>query len=84
MQAISKVENKITYITNNMEKNIFSLRQLVLSSCWHCWIVLHLPWDAAEKIHWALPFDQNPWMEPYIRMNMDLQKGATSDFEKDL
>jgi hypothetical protein len=36
------------------------------------------------KIHRALRFDQSPWMEPYIRMNTDLRKQATSDFEKDL
>jgi len=36
------------------------------------------------KIHRALRFRQNPWMEPYIRMNTELRKAATSDFEKDL
>ena len=35
------------------------------------------------KIHRALRFDQNPWMEPYIRMNTELRKKAASDFEKD-
>ena len=36
------------------------------------------------KIHRALRFDQSPWMEPYIRMNTELRKRTTSDFEKDL
>ena len=36
------------------------------------------------KVHRALRFDQSPWMEPYIRMNTELRKDATSDFEKDL
>lgn len=36
------------------------------------------------KIHRALRFQQSPWMEPYIRMNTELRKKATSDFEKDL
>ena len=36
------------------------------------------------KIHRVLAFDQSPWMEPYIRMNTELRKQATSDFEKDL
>ena len=36
------------------------------------------------KVHRALKFNQSPWMEPYIRMNTDLRKKATSDFEKDL
>ena len=36
------------------------------------------------KVHRALRFDQSPWMEPYIRMNTELRKRATSDFEKDL
>ena len=37
-----------------------------------------------KKIHQALHFEQSPWMEPYIQMNTDLWKKATSDFEKDL
>ena len=37
-----------------------------------------------KKIHRALRFEQHPWMEPYIRMNTELRKKATSDFEKDL
>ncbi|XP_064611826.1 uncharacterized protein LOC135475816 [Liolophura sinensis] len=37
-----------------------------------------------EKIHFALRFGQSPWMEPYIRMNTELRKQATSSFEKDL
>ena len=35
------------------------------------------------KVHRALRFDQSPWMEPYIRMNTELRKDATTDFEKD-
>ena len=37
-----------------------------------------------KKVHRALRFNQSPWMEPYIRMNTELRKEATSDFEKDL
>ena len=37
-----------------------------------------------KKVHRALRFEQSPWMEAYIRMNTDLRKQATSDFEKDL
>ena len=36
------------------------------------------------KIYRVLRFHQSPWMEPYIRMNTDLRKKASSDFEKDL
>ena len=36
------------------------------------------------KIHRAIRFRQSPWMEPYIRMNTELRKRATSDFETDL
>ena len=37
-----------------------------------------------KKIHRALCFKQSPWMEPYIRMNTEFRKQASSDFEKDL
>ncbi|KAK3772394.1 hypothetical protein RRG08_031418 [Elysia crispata] len=37
-----------------------------------------------RKVHRALRFEQSPWMEPYIRMNTELRKQATSAFEKDL
>ena len=36
------------------------------------------------KVHRALRFDQSPRMEPYSRMNTELRKDATSDFEKSL
>ena len=41
-------------------------------------------WMKLKKIHRALCFEQSPWMEPYIRMNTELRKQATSAFEKDL
>ena len=37
-----------------------------------------------KKVHRALRFDQSPWMESHIRMNTELRKRATSDFESDL
>ena len=37
-----------------------------------------------KKIHRVLRFDERPWMEPYIRMNTELRKKATSTFEKNL
>ena len=36
------------------------------------------------KVHYALRFDQSPWMELYIRMHTELRKKVASDFEKDL
>ena len=34
-----------------------------------------------KKVHSVLAFDQEDWMEPYIRLNTELRKRATSDFE---
>ena len=36
------------------------------------------------KVRRALIFQQSRWMEPYIRLNTELRKKATSGFEKDL
>ena len=36
-----------------------------------------------KKVHRVLEFDQEPWMEPYIRMNTEFRKQARSDFETD-
>ena len=41
--------------------------------------VLSQPGDAPEVIE----FDQEPWTEPYIRMNTEFRKQAKSDFETD-
>ena len=35
-----------------------------------------------KKVHSVLAFDQEDWVEPYIRLNTELSKKATSDFEK--
>ena len=36
-----------------------------------------------KKVHRVLEFDQEPWMEPYIRMNTEFRKQAKTDFETD-
>ena len=36
-----------------------------------------------KKVHRVKEFDQEPWMEPYIRMNTEFRKLAKSDFETD-
>ena len=35
-----------------------------------------------KKVHKVLEFEQECWMEPYIRMNTEFRKRATTDFEK--
>ena len=35
------------------------------------------------KVHRVIEFDQEPWMEPYIRINTEFRKLAKSDFETD-
>ena len=37
-----------------------------------------------SKVHRVLEFNQEPWMAPYIEMNAELRKQASSDFEIDL
>jgi len=36
-----------------------------------------------KKVHRVIEVDQEPWMEPYIRMNTEFRKQAKSDFETD-
>ena len=36
-----------------------------------------------KKVHQVIEFDQEPWMEPYIRMNTEFRKQAKSDFKTD-
>ena len=36
-----------------------------------------------KNVHRVIEFDQEPWMEPYIRMNTEFRKQAKSDFETD-
>ena len=36
-----------------------------------------------KKVHRLLEFNQEPWIEPYIRMNTEFRKQAKSDFETD-
>jgi len=36
-----------------------------------------------KKVHRVLEFDQESWMEPYIRMNTEFRKQAKSNFETD-
>ena len=36
-----------------------------------------------KKVHRVIEFDQEPWTEPYIRMNTEFRKQAKSDFETD-
>ena len=36
-----------------------------------------------KTVHRVTEFDQEPWMEPYIRMNTEFRKQAKSDFETD-
>ena len=35
-----------------------------------------------KRVHKVLEFEQECWMEPYIRMNTEFRKNAKSDFEK--
>ena len=36
-----------------------------------------------KKVHRILEFNEKPWMKPYIHLNTELHKKATSAFEKD-
>ena len=36
-----------------------------------------------KKVHRVIEFNQEPWIEPYIRMNTEFRRQAKSDFETD-
>ncbi len=36
-----------------------------------------------DGVHQVIKFRQSPWMKPYIDMNSELRKEATSEFERD-
>jgi len=36
-----------------------------------------------KKVHRVLEFNQEPWMEPYIKMNTEFRKQAKGDFDTD-
>ena len=36
-----------------------------------------------KKVHRVIEFHEEPWMEPFIRMNTEFRKQAKSDFETD-
>ena len=36
-----------------------------------------------KKVHRVIEFDQEPWMEPHIRMSTEFRKQAKSNFETD-
>jgi len=37
-----------------------------------------------KKVHRVLELNQEPWMEPYFRMNTESRKQANSDFKTDV
>ena len=73
-QGISKDKTKKPVLTLRDEKN-YVLHYRNLQLCLSLGLNL-------KKVHRVLSFDQEAWMEPYIRLNTELRKRATSDFEK--
>ena len=71
----SKEVRKLVPNLRNKEKYVLHYRNLQL------YMSLGMK---LTKVHRALEFTQKEWMEPYINMNTELRKKATSDFEKDL
>ena len=71
----SEVENWFPTYLHNKERYLLHYRNLQL----YLSFVMRL-----KKIHRAVCLKQSPWMEPYIRMNTEFRKEASSDFEKDL
>ena len=62
--------------------NLYNKNRYVLH---YCNLQLYLSLGMRlTKVHRALRFQQSCWMEPYIRLNTELRKKATSSFEKDL
>lgn len=65
-------------VHNEVEKLVPSLRTKEHYGNLHLYLSqrMHL-----KKMHRALHFEQNPWTEPYILMNTELQKKAITNFE---
>ena len=72
--VITEVEELVPKVSNKEHYFLHSCNlQLYLS------LAMHL-----KKIQRALRFKQSAWMEPNIRMSIELRRKATSDFEKSL
>ena len=72
--APTEVEKLVPNLRNK-ERYVLHYRNLQL----YLWLGMRL-----TKIRRALRFRQSPWMEPYIRMNTEFRKQATSDLEREL
>ena len=73
----------VEMVPTKVEKLVLNLRSKDCYVLHYCNLQLNLSLRMhLRKIRCALRFKQSPWMEPYIRMNTELRKKATSDFEK--
>ena len=83
--SLKSVNQEIKKVSPNVEKLIPNLMDKTKYIVHYRNLQLYLSLGMKlKKIHRVLKFDQSPWMEPYIRLNTDLRKIATSDFEKNL
>ena len=72
---VSTEVEKLVPNLRNKDRYVLHYRNLQL------YLSLGMP---LKKVCHTLRFKQSPWVEPYIRMNTELRKVASSDFEKDL
>ena len=78
-----ELAEELSLSKDKTEKLLLTLRDKKNYVLYYCNLQLYLSLGMKlKKVHNVLAFEQKDWMESYIRLNTELRKKATSDFEK--